>query len=160
MAAIARLVRSADFERVLRTRTRASSEHFALYHMPDRPSVPAKVVKGKLSTGVLPIEIRPVDDSKPAAAAPAAPDAVWLGAVVPKRHARRAVTRTLLKRQIRAVMTGHSSALAVGLWVVRLRGPFDRTKYVSAASNELKSVVREELERLIGSAARRATAGA
>ena len=29
---------------------------------------------------------------------------VWLGAVVPKRHARRSVTRVLIKRQIRRAL--------------------------------------------------------
>ena len=161
---IARLVRSADFERVLRTRTRASTQHFAVHHVADRPSVSAKAVTGKLSTGGLPIENLPVDESKPmatpVAAFDAALEAVWLGAVVPKRHARRSVTRTLLKRQIRAVVTGHLATLAGGLWVVRLRGPFDRARFASAASDELKRVVREELESLIGNAAQRVVAGA
>lgn len=101
-----------------------------------------------------------MDDSQPKAAPAATPDAVWLGAVVPKRHARRAVTRTLLKRQIRAAVTGHAAALAGGLWVVRLRGPFDRARFASAASDELKRVVRAELESLIGSATQRVAAGA
>ena len=151
---IARLVRSADFERVLRTRTRVSSAHFALHHIADRPSTPKKPVpksaEGELSTGRSPVETSPVDDLSAKA-----PDSVWLGAVVPKRHARRSVTRTLLKRQIRAVVSGHLDALAGGLWVVRLRAPFDRARFVSAASDELKRVAREELEGLIGSAAGR-----
>lgn len=157
---IARLVRSADFERVLRTRTRASSQHFAVHHVADLPSVPTKPVSVQLSTDGSLTEGLPVDDSKLVAAPAAVPDGVWLGAVVPKRHARRSVTRTLLKRQIRAVVTGHAAALAGGLWVVRLRGPFDRARFVSAASDELKRVVREELESLIGSAAQRVAAGA
>jgi ribonuclease P protein component len=86
-----------------------------------------------------------------------APGAVWLGAVVPKRHARRSVTRTLLKRQIRAVVTGHAASLAGGLWVVRLRAPFDRTRFVSAASDELKAVARAELEHLMLAAAQPGT---
>lgn len=85
---------------------------------------------------------------------------VWLGAVVPKRHARRSVTRTLLKRQIRSVMTGRVAGLAKGLWVVRLRAPFDRGQFISAASDELKRAARAELESLIGSAAQRRAAGA
>lgn len=155
---IARLLRSADFERVLRTRTRVSSLHFALHHLADRPSAAAKPpvkaaispVTGELSTGEVPMEAPPVDDSpRPA------PGAVWLGAVVPKRHARRSVTRTLLKRQIRAVVAGHAASLAQGLWVVRLRAPFDRARFVSAASDELKRAAREELEGLLGSVALR-----
>jgi ribonuclease P protein component len=120
----------------------------------DRPSAPAKpsaeAAAGELSTGEVQIETRPVDDSpRPA------PESVWLGAVVPKRHARRSVTRSLLKRQIRAVVTDHAASLAHGLWVVRLRAPFDRARFVSAASDELKRAAREELEGLIGSAALR-----
>ena len=76
-------------------------------------------------------------------------EAQWLGMVVPKRHARRAVTRTLLKRQIRTVAAVHAESLAAGLWVVRLRAPFDKGRFVSAASNELKKAAREELEQLL-----------
>jgi ribonuclease P protein component len=156
---IAHLVRSADFERVLRTRTRVSSPHFAVHHVADHPSRAAKpasrVATAELSTGEVRIETSPVDDSpRPA------PGAVWLGTVVPKRHARRSVTRSLLKRQIRAAVTGHAAALAGGLWVVRLRAPFDRARFVSAASDELRRVAREELEGLIGNAAQRVASGA
>ncbi len=90
--------------------------------------------------------------------APALPSAVWLGAVVPKRHAKRAVTRSLLKRQIRAAVLGHERALAGGLWVVRLRAPFDRAAFVSAASEALKHAARAELEQLLASAAQRPAA--
>jgi ribonuclease P protein component len=155
---IARLLRSADFERVLRTRTRASSVHFAVHHVPERPGThaepAAKPVSTELSTAIVPDNTVPVDDSM----APALPSAVWLGAVVPKRHAKRAVTRSLLKRQIRAAVLGHERALAGGLWVVRLRAPFDRTAFVSAASEALKRAARAELEQLLASAAQRPAA--
>ena len=168
---IARLVRSADFERVLRTRTRVSSLHFAVHHVADRPSVPAKraakAAASELSTGELPIEVAPVDDfvAPVAAGLPveppvAPPESVWLGTVVPKRHAKRSVTRSLLKRQIRRAITAHAASLAAGLWVVRLRAPFDKARFVSAASDELQQVARDELDGLIGSAARRVAAGA
>ena len=85
-----------------------------------------------------------------------APADIWLGAVVPKRHARRSVTRTLLKRQIRAVVAGHIDALAGGLWVIRLRAPFDRAVFPSAASDALKCAARDELDQLLVSASRRA----
>jgi ribonuclease P protein component len=81
---------------------------------------------------------------------------LWLGAVVPKRHARRAVTRTLLKRQIRAVVAERAGALLGGLWVVRLRAPFDKAVFPSAASDALRLCARDELERLLGAAAQRA----
>ena len=160
---IARLVRSADFERVLRTRSRASSAHFAVHHLAEPPSRPTRRLPkppiSELSTGSpLPVDEAVDDCSVPGPVA--APATVWLGAVVPKRHARRSVTRTLLKRQIRAVMAGQAAGLAEGLWVVRLRAPFDRQHFVSAASDELKRAARAELERLIGSAAQRRAAGA
>jgi ribonuclease P protein component len=66
------------------------------------------------------------------------------------------VTRSLLKRQIRSVVIGHAAALTDGLWVVRLRAPFDRATFVSAASDRLKHTARAELEQLLMSAAQRA----
>ena len=62
---------------------------------------------------------------------------VWLGMVLPKRHARRSVTRHLLKRQIRAAIGRSEESLSAGLWVVRLRSPFDRATFTSAASSAL-----------------------
>ena len=78
----------------------------------------------------------------------------WLGAVVPKRHARRAVTRSLIKRQIYAAAERHRSELPSGLWVVRLRAPIDRTLFASAASTALKVGTRLELEALFTAVAR------
>ena len=86
---------------------------------------------------------RPVDDS--AVTAPSAL-ARRRGA---KRHARRAVTRSLLKRQIRAAGGRHAAALAAGLWVVRLRAPFDRSRFASAASDALRRAARGELDALL-----------
>ena len=84
---------------------------------------------------------------------------IWLGAVVPKRHARRSVTRTLLKREIRAVVSRRVGVLGHGVWVIRLRAPFDRAVYVSAASDALKCAARTELEQLLDRAAQRVARG-
>ena len=73
----------------------------------------------------------------------------WLGLVVPKRHARRSVTRNLLKRQMRALMQQHAQALAPGLWVLRLKAPFDRQQFVSAASQALRQAAHAELDVLL-----------
>ncbi len=83
---------------------------------------------------------------------------VWLGLVVPKRHARRSVTRSLIKRQIRNVVAQQAFGLPAGLWVVRVRAPFDRKRFVSAASEALRAEVREELVGLVGVAVRRSAA--
>ena len=109
-----------------------------------------------------------------AAAAPAGPDpapraqesqalfgvvvhqpAPWLGAMVPKRWARRAVTRNTIKRQIYAVAAGFEPRMPHAAHVVRLRAAFDRKHFVSATSDALRSAVRAELEQLFSSAERR-----
>ncbi|MBS0445012.1 MAG: ribonuclease P protein component [Proteobacteria bacterium] len=151
----ARLTRSADFERVLRARSRVRSAHFAIHHVADWPASRSRTAEQaasyKLSTSESTASAQLVDDLP--AAAPALP--LWLGAVVPKRHARRAVTRTLLKRQIRAAVSERRAALAGGLWVVRLCAPFERTQFPSAASAALARAVRTELEGLLRQAAGR-----
>ncbi len=74
--------------------------------------------------------------------------AVWLGAMVPKRWAKRAVTRNAIKRQIYSVSADFERNLAVRAHVVRLRTSFDRSRFVSATSDVLKAAVRAELQQL------------
>jgi ribonuclease P protein component len=76
-----------------------------------------------------------------------------LGLVVPKKHARRAVTRNLIKRQMRAVMASAGAALPAGLWVLRLKAPFDRQAFTSPASVPLLDAARDELQLLLQRAA-------
>jgi ribonuclease P protein component len=80
---------------------------------------------------------------------PEGPAQCWFGAVVPKRHARKATTRNLLRRQIRAAMDRHHQSLAHGLWLVRLRAPFDAAQYRSAGSMRLRDAARTELDGLL-----------
>jgi ribonuclease P protein component len=77
--------------------------------------------------------------------------------VVPKRHARRSVTRTLVKREMRSGVGNVSAALPPGDWVVRLRAPFDPKRYLSARSEALLHEVRAELAQLISDALRQTT---
>jgi len=73
---------------------------------------------------------------------------VWLGAMVPKRWARRAVTRNAIKRQIYTVSLRFAAHMPVAAHVVRLRAGFDRKQFISASSEQLKLAVRLELEQL------------
>ncbi len=73
---------------------------------------------------------------------------VWMGAMVPKRWAKRAVTRNTIKRQIYALSQDFAAALQPAAHVVRLRTGFDKTRFVSAASVQLKAAVRAELQQL------------
>ena len=77
----------------------------------------------------------------------------WLGMVVPKKHARRAVTRNLIKREMRATMASAGAALPAGLWVLRLKAPFDRQMFTSPASAPLLQAARDELLLLLQRAA-------
>lgn len=79
----------------------------------------------------------------------------WLGAMVPKRWAKHSVTRHTIKRQAYAVAQDHEAALQGAAHVLRLRSGFDRKQFVSATSDALKAAVRNELQQLFGSAARR-----
>ena len=74
----------------------------------------------------------------------------WLGVLVPKRWARRAVTRNTLRRQIYAVARELSAGLPQLPMVVRLRSGFSRSDFPSASSDALKSVARAELLSLFG----------
>jgi ribonuclease P protein component len=72
----------------------------------------------------------------------------WLGAMVPKKWARRAVTRNLIKRQVYSVSIDFESAMPVFAYLVRLRAGFDTGRFVSASSPALKAALREELHLL------------
>jgi len=161
---IGRIVRSADFERVLGKPSRARSPHFAVHHLAARPSQPAKprqrlsTDSAELSTGDVQAVHIVVDEIPP--------EGCWLGAVVPKRHAKRAVTRNLMKRQIRQAFNqacgagAAQASLPPGLWVVRLRSPFDRKLFPSASSEALQTAVRDELAQLVRRVLPRAAAAA
>lgn len=141
---LGRLVHKADFERLLATRSRLRSAHFALHHVSGVPQAARSASPGplgaELSTGPALTHPQPVDDL---------PAGRWMGCVVPKRHARRAVTRSLLKRQIRASLERHAEQLPLGLWLVRLRAGFSATEFVSARSLALAQAARAELDGLL-----------
>lgn len=82
------------------------------------------------------------------------PQSHWLGCVVPKRYARRAVTRSLLKRQVKGAFARQLAALPRGLWLVRLRQPFAAAAFPSARSSALAQAVRVELDSLLAPRAR------
>ena len=146
---IGKLNRPVDFERVLGRQSRARSAHFALHHLSADPSPSAwhaarlRTTQAELSTGGSQPVHKAVEHDPPAA-----PQGCWVGIVVPKRHAKRSVTRQLLKRQIRAAFA-ERPGMPPGLWVVRLRSPFDRQKFPSAASDALRAAARAELAQLL-----------
>jgi len=102
-----------------------------------------------------PLDRSPAGDGRPDHAGPDARPLfgvqdVWVGAMVPKRWARRAVTRNTIKRQIYQVSAAFEPRLPAEAHVVRLRATFDRSQFISATSDVLKRAVRAELEQLFG----------
>jgi len=75
-----------------------------------------------------------------------------VGALVPKRWAKRAVTRNTIKRQIYHVSLLFEPQLAPGAHVVRLRSAFDTKLFPSATSVPLRAALRQELIGLFGQA--------
>lgn len=147
-----------DFAAVLTRPACTQSHHFALHHLDKAPQrKPCGAVDAtpgtpavEISTSVAPRQGSSVDILS-APAGTRAP-ALWLGLVVPKRHARRAVTRSLLKRQMRSQADRWGPRMSAGQWVVRLRAPFDIRIYPSAASVALQTAARAELDALFGRA--------
>lgn len=133
------LVAPSDFQRVLATRPVARSPHFSLHHaVPDA---------AELSTGSAESAGRAVESQLDSVAG-------WrFGLVVPKRQARRAVTRNLVKRQAREAMRQHLNRLPPGDWVVRLRAPINVQQFPSAASPALRLAMRSELSGLFNAVA-------
>jgi len=147
-----RLQRPTDFEAVLATSAKARSAHFAAYYLP-WPQVKAAggdilLEAEQLSTEGPSDFPQPVDEG-----ARQEPKAWRLGLIVPKRLARKATTRNLLRRQMRCAFERHRRRLPRGTWVLRLRMPLDIRRFRSAAPIVLRSAARLELEALLTRAA-------
>jgi ribonuclease P protein component len=147
---LGRLTRAADFERVLAMPARARSEHFAVHHLATSPTRPRRAQREAgfpmLSTDRRHTDKGAVDDLRDFGPI----RDIWLGTVVPKRLARRAATRNLIKRHMRMCVQTHRGGLQGGLWVVRMKAPFEKSRFVSAASPVLGSAARTELDAMIG----------
>jgi len=101
-------------------------------------------VQGELSTAPVANLDLVVDNSMPKH---------LLGVSVPKRHARRSVTRSALKRLLRSSFQRHAGRLPPGLWLVRLRSAFPTAQFRSADSSALRQAATIELDLLLGRAA-------
>jgi ribonuclease P protein component len=126
------VLRAAQFPVALAAPRRAQSAHFVVHH--SKPGI------ADLSTADAPARGRSVDDC------------VGAGWVVPKRHARRAVTRNLIRRQLREALRRHVTRLDDGLWLLRLRAAFSAAEFPSAASGRLRRAVRAEVDALLSRA--------
>ena len=127
-----RLQTRPQFQAVLSGVVVAKTRHFALH----RTSLDATALSPNAGGATPQPALFPVMDT-------------WLGAMVPKRWARRAVTRNAIKRQIYAVSADFQHLYLQAAFVVRLRRDFSRAEFVSASSVALRSAVRGELQSLL-----------
>lgn len=127
-----RLKTRPQFQAVLAGTIVAKTPHFVLH----RNVLAAKAVPNRSGKQVnAPVLFREQD--------------MWIGAMVPKRWAKRAVTRNAIKRQIYTVSAEFSHLYPQAAFVVRLRSSFSRTEFVSAVSDLLKQAVRAEVQALM-----------
>ena len=141
-----RLKTRPQFQAALSGSTVSRTPHFALHRL----SLPESLLTGDTSAP----QVAPSGSNTDTPAPLFKTQEVWLGAMVPKRWARRAVTRNTIKRQIYAISALFEVRLPCAAHVVRLRSEFDRRQFISATSPLLKNAVRLELEQLFERAAK------
>ena len=124
-----RLRTRAQFQALLRTPPVARTAHFALHRL---KATSPEVAEG----GVVPASVF----------LPAGP--AWLGAMTPKRCARRAVTRNAIRRQIYALGEQLDPPLTDQAYLIRLRAAYSPAQFPSARSEALRHAVRAELLQL------------
>jgi ribonuclease P protein component len=132
LALVQRLQTRPQFQAALAGAIVAKTPHFALH----RNSLDAAPMASPEVAAMARSALFPVQD-------------VWLGAMVSKRWARRAVTRNAIKRQIYAVSADFQHLYPQAAFVVRLRRDFSRAEFVSATSQQLRCAVRNELQSLM-----------
>ena len=124
-----RLKQWSEFQAVMSAGTVARTPHFVLHQW--QPLVKASTGSGFEETPAL-----------------FADGVLKVGALTPKRWAKRAVTRNLIRRQIHAVSREFEKGLTPTAYVVRLRATFSTQQFASASSQLLKQTVCDELKQL------------
>jgi ribonuclease P protein component len=128
-SAVERLHQWSEFQAVMSAGSVARTPHFVLHQW--QPPAKASTGSGFEETPTLFVD-----------------GVLMMGALTPKRWAKRAVTRNLIRRQIHAVSREFEKSLTPTAYVVRLRAAFNPSSFLSASSDVLKQTVREELKQL------------
>lgn len=146
-----RLKTRPQFQAVLAGSVIAKTEHFVLH----RNGLEATAPRTRPDAAKDISSRKTIPDNGPAA--PADVNApvlfpvrdIWIGAMVPKRWAKRAVTRNAIKRQIYNVSADSMHNYPQAVFLVRLRREFSRKEFLSATSMQLKEAVRIEVQALM-----------
>ena len=151
-----RLKSRAQFQAVLAGTTVARSGHFVLHRLQLPMDLPQSGVLGH-NSGAVPPGKMPASEPFPVGNRRCSlplfdASGNWLGAMVPKRWAKRAVTRNMIKRRIyslaEAASTRATAVMVPAAYVVRLRSAFDLHLFKSATSAPLRQAVCQELSSL------------
>jgi len=137
---VQRLKTRAQFQAVLGGAIIAKTPHFALH----RNRLDARSTAVQAEKSIETVEVAPLFRQQD----------MWIGAMVPKRWAKRAVTRNAIKRQIYAVSADFYCVYPHAAFVVRLRSSFAKTEFISAASEQLRQAVRSEIQILMDAGAK------
>jgi ribonuclease P protein component len=129
---VERLKQWSEFQAVMSAQTVARTPHFVLHQW--QPKAHQATGSGFVQTQTLFAE-----------------GLLKVGALTPKRWAKRAVTRNLIRRQIHAISQEFETKMIPTAYVVRLRAAFNPQKFASASSDVLKREVRRELHQLFTS---------
>jgi ribonuclease P protein component len=129
MQPLKRIKAWAQFQQLMKTPPVARSKHFVVHRATNPEPAAAES-----------IQPAPASDQV---------KGLCLAALLPKRWAKRAVTRNALRRQIYAAFALQQAQLAPVPHLVRLRAAMDPEVFTSACSVPLKKAVRQEIDQLL-----------
>ncbi len=129
MQPLKRIKAWAQFQQLMKTPPVARSKHFVVHRATNPEPAAAE-------------SIQPAPASNQV-------KGLCLAALLPKRWAKRAVTRNAMRRQIYAAFALQQAQLAPVPHLVRLRAAMDPAVFTSACSAPLKKAVRQEIDQLL-----------
>ena len=129
MQPLKRIKAWAQFQQLMKTPPVARSKHFVVHRATNPEPAAAE-------------SIQPAPASNQV-------KGLCLAALLPKRWAKRAVTRNAMRRQIYAAFALQQAQLAPVPHLVRLRAAMDPAVFTSACSVPLKRSVRQEIDQLL-----------
>jgi ribonuclease P protein component len=127
MQPLKRIKAWAQFQQLMKNPPVARSKHFVVHRATNPALTPAEVTQPD----------------------PSHVHGLCLAALLPKRWAKRAVTRNAVRRQIYAAFAHQQMQLVPVPHLVRMRAAMDPTLFTSACSDPLKKAVRQEIDQLL-----------
>jgi len=129
MQPLKRIKAWAQFQQLMKIPPVARSKHFVVHRATQTMVAPSEVNKPDLLQSHV--------------------KGLCLAALLPKRWAKRAVTRNALRRQIYAAFAQQQAHLAPVPHLVRMRSAMDPAMFTSACSDPMKKAVRQEIDQLL-----------